>query len=243
MNDREFAAMNEVEESHFWFSHKRFLIGRIISRYFPENSNPVILDSGCGTGRDLKEYPNSTGMDINLTGLFFAKEKNILLINGNVNAIPVKNNIFDIILSMDVVQHKGVEEAESVRQYARVLKKNGILIINLPAFGILYSMHDRSVDNAKRFSRMEIKRLLSNNFRVEEMFFWNGVFILPASAVRILTSELAHFTGKSEVAKVNKLLNRINSFILRLESELSLRSVLPMGFSLLTVARKISDTK
>ncbi|MDD3803800.1 MAG: class I SAM-dependent methyltransferase, partial [bacterium] len=208
-----------------------------LKKYCPEDK-PRVFDSGCGTGRDIAYFENGVGMYISLRGLELCRKECKNRINGSVNEIPVKDESFDIVLSMDVLQHRGIDEDRTISEYHRILSKNGILIMNLPAFDMLYSYHDFSVDTKHRYSRMEIKRLLKGRFEVTDMVFWNGFLFLPGAASRILKSRISGYEKESDVGEVNNSLNRIGSLVLRLEGIFTVNNLLPVGFSILTVARK-----
>lgn len=237
MNDREYEVMREVEDKHFWFVRKRELIKHYIKKRC-ERENPRVFDSGCGTGRDIAYFERGTGMDISFKGLELCQEECRMKLNGSVNEIPVRNESFDIVLSMDVLQHRGVDERKAVAEYHRILSDRGILIMNLPAFDILYSYHDFSVETRHRYSRMEIKRLLKEKFEVTDMVFWNGLLFIPGAVSRILKSRISGYEKESDVGEVNRSLNRIGSLILGFEKNLTVKNLMPVGFSILTVARK-----
>ena len=237
MHDREYQIMSEVEDKHFWFVHKRRLIKHYLKKYCPEDK-PRVFDSGCGTGRDIAYFENGVGMDISLRGLELCRKECKNRINGSVNEIPVKDESFDIVLSMDVLQHRGIDEDRTISEYHRILSKNGILIMNLPAFDMLYSYHDFSVDTKHRYSRMEIKRLLKGRFEVTDMVFWNGFLFLPGGFARVLKSKLTGYKKESDVKSIGSLVNRLGKILFKAEGFLTINRIMPAGFSILTVARK-----
>jgi len=237
MNEMEFNSLKNSEDNHFWFQHKRRLLKHYIQQYLKDDSLKI-FDSGCGTCRDIYDFKDSIGMDINFNGLILSDENCNLKVNGNVNEIPVKNEMFDIILSMDVLQHKGVDVKKAIKEYGRILKRNGILIMNLPSINFLYSYHDLSVDNDHRYSRLEIKRMLGEIFNIDKMVFWNGILFLPIALSRILISHLITYKKKSDVYPMSKAMNSIGNFLLKIESVMTYSNIMPVGFSLLTIARK-----
>ncbi|MGE3062441.1 MAG: class I SAM-dependent methyltransferase [bacterium] len=229
--------MKKTEDKHFWFVHKRRLINHFIGKYAKTDSLKV-FDSGCGTGRDIYDFKDGIGMDISFNGLMLCGENCRMKVCGSVNEIPFKSSSFDVLLSMDVLQHEGVDEKNAVREYSRVLKKNGIVILNLPAIDSIYSYHDFSVETRHRYSRMEIKRLLKSDFEIMEMVFWNGIFFLPGVFSRTIISKLDSYVQKSDVSEVSKTTNLAGDIGLRIESIFTLSGILPVGFSLLTVGKK-----
>lgn len=101
--------------------------------------NMKILDAGCGSGADsiftrsrlLKYYDNITifGVDISVN-----ISKNDLIgykIRGVLERLPIKNEVFDLIVCEWVLEH--LQGTENVfRELRRVLRQNGYLVIITP---------------------------------------------------------------------------------------------------------------
>ncbi len=96
-------------------------------------SNDKILDAGCGQGRycnyiyNICSCYNITAIDIcenNLKSILPNINKKI----GNINNIDNDDNYYDIVYSIEVIEHI-VNYEESIKEMIRVLKSNGKLII------------------------------------------------------------------------------------------------------------------
>lgn len=99
-------------------------------------SNFLILDAGCGGGVQLSEvikFNSAIGIDISKKRLIEAKHrvKNAILVNGDIYFLPFKNQIFDISLMLEVIEHLYYPRA-ALKEIYRVLKSNGYLILTLP---------------------------------------------------------------------------------------------------------------
>ena len=60
-----------------------------------------------------------------------------------------------------------------------MLKKNGTLIILVPANKFLYNVIDKSIGHWRRYTKNELKnKLIVNNFKIEKIFSFNilGIF-------------------------------------------------------------------
>lgn len=97
-----------------------------------KNRKGKILDLGCGTGIFSKRLLDM-GFDawacdlkgIHIKGLHFNK------IDLNKSLLPYKNDSFDIVVSMEVIEH--IENPYSfIREVHRILKKGGTAIITTP---------------------------------------------------------------------------------------------------------------
>lgn len=93
-----------------------------------------ILEVGCGTCHWLSGIDNNTamlcGIDLSLSMLNVAKSstKNIFLINGSADQIPIKNNSFDLIFVVNAI-HQFSSTDYFIKEAFNLLKKNGRLLV------------------------------------------------------------------------------------------------------------------
>lgn len=123
-----------------------------------------IAEIGPGNGENLKYYKH-LGKKIFLyepTVKIFLKLKKVF----KNNNIFIKNNYFkkskkkfDTILYLDVLEHIKNDQIELSTAY-KALKKNGHLIINVPAFPHLFSNFDRDVNHFRRYNKKCILNLI-----------------------------------------------------------------------------------
>lgn len=60
---------------------------------------------------------------------------------------------------LDVIEHIK-EDAKEIKKAFNLLKKNGTLIICVPAFQFLYTAYDKRIGHYRRYSKKNIKDLL-----------------------------------------------------------------------------------
>ena len=167
----------------------------LFDRAVSDLSHPLkVLDAGCGNGNYvIDEYRDKIsrafGVDINpeFTG------KNICLDEikyGNLEKIPYENGIFDVVISMWVIEH--LERPEKVfLEVSRVLKKGGYLILATPN---------------KDYFLLRLKEVLKNqklNFFVNKFLYDRGesdVFttFYKANEIKVL-KELLYKTSFSDI--------------------------------------------
>lgn len=110
---------------------------------FPVKENDRILDLGCGWGRVLKPVLErkglAVGFDLSMNMLELARkhiEKNGYspeLVRGDGTILPFRDNSFNMIYSLLVLQHLSKENGRRVfNEIARVLKPGGIAFIRIP---------------------------------------------------------------------------------------------------------------
>ena len=109
--------------------------------------NSLILDAGCGSQRYKSNCSHLKYMSQDFTGYSKDLKKSIdtayqhlnayaygnhIDYIGNIWNISVKNNTFDAILCTEVFEHIPYP-IETVKEFSRILKKNGILILTAPS--------------------------------------------------------------------------------------------------------------
>jgi SAM-dependent methyltransferase len=245
MHAREYEAMRAVEDSHFWYRALHVHIETLLARHAPEAR--TILDAGCGTGgmaARLEQAGKSvTALDLREEALVRCRERGLTrVVPGSVDALPFPDDHFDAVLSLDVWCHRAVDDGKAAREALRVLKPGGLLLLNLPAYDNLRGHHDIVVETARRYDKKTLKSLL-NEANLEIIFttHWNtALFPLLAASRLASRTILKKNENQSDVAPVNPAINAALLKILTLERTIFLKTPLPYGLSLLTVARKPS---
>jgi hypothetical protein len=111
----------------------------------------------------------------------------------------------------------------------RVLKRDGTLLLAVPADPSLWSSHDEAVDHVRRYTRESLTEVLSNSgFRIIELRGWN-VLMKPGARLRRKRA-----TG-SEIEEVTPLLNSVLSGVIKAERYLPVSRF--TGVSLMVTAQ------
>ncbi len=97
--------------------------------------NEKILDVGCGRGEMVfackQKGAKAFGIDFSFNALKFGKKLGLKnLVQADAISLPFKNNSFDKIVFLEVIEHIPKElEHQLLSELNRVLKKNGLLVI------------------------------------------------------------------------------------------------------------------
>ena len=93
----------------------------------------MILDVGVGLGRLLSHFPHLQryGMDISFTYLEQAQTKGIEVSYAKVEDMPYKEEMFDIVVCTDVLEHV-LDLNLCIRRILSVLQPKGTLIVRVP---------------------------------------------------------------------------------------------------------------
>lgn len=248
MDASEYDKMYHLEESNWWYASRRDLVLKMIALI--DNSlleKPFkILDTGCGTGINLKYLQilgDAYGLDISKDALRFSKSRGLSsLICGSADSLPFKNDLFDLVLALDVIEHID-DDLSAVRELNRVLKPGGRLIITVPAFQFLWSGHDMAVHHRRRYTRSGILSILRlGGFENEKATYWNFFLFLPVATIRLL--KRFHRSGdemQTDLAELPWLINGLLHGLIGIENLILEQIDLPLGVSVMCICRKVID--
>ncbi|MCW1969325.1 MAG: class I SAM-dependent methyltransferase [Anaerolineae bacterium] len=241
MNPIEYERMYRVEDAHWWYAGMR----DIASAFLPALAQPCkILDAGCGTGRNLQMLDhNVTGIDYSRLALQFAKQRQPgKLANADVLHLPFAPATFDLVTSFEVLYHAAVaDDVAALREFARVLKPNGHVLLRLPAHRWLTSHHDRAVHTARRYTRRELRQKLQTaGFRVKRLSYVN-VLLFPLAVIKRFAEPLLPASADdSDLEIKSQAANRLMHSILATEARLLRHFDCPIyGLSVMALAQKL----
>ena len=202
-----------------------------------------ILDAGCGTGglirRLMPLHPDWTWTGIDLEPLaceLACARCAAEIFQGSVTALPFADGAFDAVVSADVLYHLDDDRA-ALREYCRVLKPGGMVVINVPAHRWLWSYHDVTVHARRRYARAEIAmKLREAGFDVMRCTHWNT---LPLPMILLRRKLLPPPRSGSDVQLYPRPVEALLRTAMAVERTwLRLFGTLPLGSSILATARK-----
>jgi len=132
----------------------------------------TVLDLGSGEGGTAKVLAannNVFSIDISLTRLLRQtdRENNLYRINGDALNVPLKNELFDLIVLQDVIEHVN-SPAEMIDSLYSLLKKGGVLYLSTPnKFSLFNFIADPhwGMPFVSVLKRKTIKKYFLRNFR------------------------------------------------------------------------------
>ena len=236
MDYRDYKAVQSNEL--FWFRAKNKLIEHLLALTTPQNQNIKILNLGAGTGSDLKilsQFGNVYVIDVNEKALElvpseFCIEKRL----ADACKLPYEDLFFDIVVAFDVLEH--IEnDVKAVSEVRRVLKNEGLFLITVPAFPVLFSAHDKILAHYRRYNKKSLTALFAGYSNLY-LNFWNS-FLFPFAAT-------SRFFKRNDSPKIDKheFPKIVDSFfysILAAEAFLvGKKFPLPFGLSIAGVIKK-----
>jgi len=234
-----------AEDAHFWFRGLRRTAGQLIDDARRGRALRLIVDCGAGTGRNLdwlSRLGPTVGVELTPTGLRIGHRFGRRLVQGTVAALPIADGAADLATSFDVLYCLDDDvERRALSEMFRILRPGGFAIINVAALDILHGSHSALTREIRRYTKPRLAaRLTAAGFAVERMTFTNMTLFPMALAIRGL-ERLRGKAGEESEADLQVPAAPVNAvFDLALQAEASLLRVanLPIGTSLMAVARK-----
>ena len=178
-----------------------------------------VLDIGCNEGKTAefmikKDNMKYFGIDVDKSALNKAKKNKLKVkyVDLNKNKLPFKNNSFDTILILDILEHI-LEPIKILEESKRILKEDGKIILSLP--------NDYYLTN---FLRMF---LLNKPIVFETSFFQRGghIHFFTINLSKKLVSKLF------KIEKINYLGNNISVPFLNQKLKNSVAKISPRFFA------------
>ena len=241
METEEYQRMQSLEEGMWWYGGLRAVVTVELARRMGMGPKRL-LDAGCGTGGLLRHLSRTfvdltlVGLDVHAPAVSAAQEAvpQAEIKVGSVDQLPFADASFDVVTSMDVLCHRGVDERKALAEMRRCLKPGGILLLNLPAHPWMMAEHDRQVHTERRYTRaMLAERLAGAGLRTLWTYHWNSL-LFPLMVIR--RKLLGRWRQGSDVIEYPRTLDRLFAGTLAVELALRRRGmVLPFGGSVFAI--------
>ncbi|MFA6078126.1 MAG: class I SAM-dependent methyltransferase [Candidatus Omnitrophota bacterium] len=137
MSDREklekyWTEENVVQEKKGYFD---YATRRMFDRYLPDLKGKEALDVGCGRGLSMEYFENRgasvRGVDITYDSVAYVNGRNFRALEADARNLPYKDNSFDIVYSIGVIEHFK-ETRRALEEQVRVCKTGGTVIAVVP---------------------------------------------------------------------------------------------------------------
>lgn len=245
MDLEEYEVMYQVEEHHWWYLGMERITRSLLERALPPEPGARslrILDAGCGTGAVMKylaQYGEVTGFDFSTQALKFSRRRgHARLVQASALQIPFASGSFDVLVSFDVISEVGVGERQALREFARLLKPGGIMLLRLPAYSWLRGQHDVAVNLAHRYTRGELTAKLRANGLTPLHTSYANTFLFPIAMAKRWSERFLPQQHGSDLTLSPGAFNGILRSILSAEAPM-IRSIgLPFGLTVAALARK-----
>jgi SAM-dependent methyltransferase len=190
-------------------------------------------------------YTNVTGIDLSEDA--FRRCHSVGLANTEVMDATNPRHAdqsFDLLIASDVLEHIA-DEATALRNWLRMLKPGGRLLVCVPAFMFLWSDHDAVNHHLRRYTRKTLRATLNRaGFAIDRAGYWNFSLFFPVAAVRLIHRAVARSDDqkRGQLRPAAALVNAALYTLLRAENHLLLSSCpFPLGVSTFAIASRQSS--
>ncbi|MEO6036217.1 MAG: class I SAM-dependent methyltransferase [Verrucomicrobiota bacterium] len=243
---------HSLEEKHWWFLGRRHLVRQLVLQSNADR-NCRILEIGCSGGPLIQQlhadgYANITGIDISAEAIALSRRRGLR----NVHVMDAQNptfpdESFDLITASDVLEHLS-DAPRALREWHRLLRPGGVLIVFVPAFMFLWTAHDEVNKHFQRYRRDELNRLIEKtSFDVRRSSYWIFLLFFPVALVRSLRKLFPVSRQTETHGDLNQppaFLNQFLFALLRFENNGICRGInWPFGLSAMTIAHKPNDLR
>ncbi|MFY9807708.1 MAG: class I SAM-dependent methyltransferase [Pseudonocardiaceae bacterium] len=243
MKTSEYARMAEYEQSYWWHLGRLRIIQTYMKRAVQNKSTPIILNVGCGTGGTinmLEKFGTVDNVDASNDAIVFVKQLGHERIT-KVDDIdlPFNDKIYDAVGAFDVLEH--IEDhLRALREWKRVLKDDGAIIITVPAYQWLWSEHDVSLHHRRRYTVRSLMAVAAEAGLRPEKKSYAISFSLPLVVGFRVASRVLGQKSDSETSYVSvpRAINKFFIALLKIEAKMHSKISLPAGTSVITILRK-----
>jgi SAM-dependent methyltransferase len=231
--------MLDVDEHHWWYRGRRRIIRAELER-LPLPPSACVLDAGCGSGRTLVEltrFGAVHGIELDPEAASVAADRGVGEVRiGRLEDLPWDEATFDLITCLDVIEHTP-DDRLTLRELRRVAKPSAWLLVTVPAYQALWSMHDDANHHFRRYGRRELTAAATEaGWTLRRMTSFNSLLLPPAAAVRLAQRRARRSEYTPEIQLGPPWLNSVLERPLRLEARWLARGrTLPAGLSLMAV--------
>jgi len=242
----EYERLATLDQRLWWFRGLHAHMLQAFAQIGTLRDGALVLDAGCGAGGLLaalvERFPTiePIGLDLDpVTGIVARSASGRPVCIGSVNALPFAGTKFAAIVTADVLCHHAVDETAVLEEFRRCLMPGGALVLNLPAYGWLFSGHDAAVHTVRRYTAAGVRRLLAGaGFTCIRASYWNTL-LFPLMVLRRKLAWRTSALPASDVALLPEPVEALFGLIVRTEAAiLGLGLRLPFGGSVLATAIK-----
>ena len=186
-NNEIYSILTKVEQKHFWFWHRKQIVLWTLKKIMNQLKGKTVLDIGCGTGFILfsleKEGMLTCGTDMHLSALQYSRFR----IKGDLLCSSLDNlpflHQFDLVLLCDVIEHL-THDITAIRQAIKTMKKDGLILITVPANPNIWSQIDELSGHKQRYTKETLIHVMKESGLKVKFIQYYNIPLLPLQALR-----------------------------------------------------------
>lgn len=246
MKKSEYARMAEREKTYWWHLGRLRILQVYVGRGLKDVKKAKVLNVGCGTGGTidmLESFGVVDNVDISSDAIKFMKKNGYTRIQ-KVNGIklPYKDKTYNAVGAFDVLEH--IENhTGALKEWKRVIKDDGSVIISVPAYQWLWTGHDVSLFHERRYTTGRLKQAAKEAGLKVDKISYAIVFSLPLIVVFRFAYKILGKQTDSETSYVDMpdWLNKLFTNLLYIEALFHKYIRFPFGTSVVAVLKKKAE--
>jgi 2-polyprenyl-3-methyl-5-hydroxy-6-metoxy-1,4-benzoquinol methylase len=229
----------EFQKWHWWFRGRRQIIESVLQHKLGDKIPRTILSVGCGPSEGIEWLLPLTKGSGTILGLdadrlhALQTPPGVHFVTGLLQEAPLADSSFDVVLALDVLEHIE-DDVAALRGARRLLKKNGLLVVTVPALPILWGGQDVVSQHFRRYTRRSLDTLFkAAGLANYDINYFNTLLFPMAASVRLTTRVLGLNRSDNELKYSQP--GMTNNFMARIfgsERHLINRARMPIGVSL-----------
>jgi len=213
----------------------------VILDWLKQNKIKKILNAGCGSGElsfilAQRGY-QVDGFDLDKDYIALAKKnaKKLKLKNCNFSISGIENfknrTKYDAVISTDVLEHIK-KDKNAFKELVSFVKKNGVVIITVPAGQYLFGFHDDQLGHFRRYSISSFMKIIPRNLKTINLRYF-GFFLIPVAFLVSKVIRKSYPVAEAGDKKKSPIVSSVLNFIFKIEKS----TRFPFGTSLLFSGR------
>lgn len=238
----------EMGRRHWWYRGRRRVIQSVATHHLPAVRDRSILEIGAGTGSVtglLTTMGRVTAIEPSAIARAACAEvaPDATLLAGGVEDLGDLTDTsgpFDLVVAFDVIEHLSDDTAGLAAMRDQV-RRGGSIVVTVPALELLWGPHDWVNGHFRRYSRVQLERLVRRSaLDIRYISYFNTV-VFPAVAAVRLGRRLRPGPPPpphSDFVMPPRPVNRALTAVLEVEARWMATRSLPIGSSLIAVATR-----